>query len=94
MLVRVIRTPSRVVVEGLDADPHLGGMDDAVPRLVEIDVVGHEAGNALGEHCYTLTRDQHRDQVDENRSPRTRPRKGDLGADGHPGYVPFPDHRH
>lgn len=29
--------------------------DDAVPGFVEIDLVGHEGGNALGEHCYTLT---------------------------------------
>jgi len=29
--------------------------DDAVPGFVEIDLVGHEGGNALGDHCYTLT---------------------------------------
>jgi hypothetical protein len=29
--------------------------DDAVPGFVEIDLVGHEGGNAEGEHCYTLT---------------------------------------
>jgi len=29
--------------------------DDAVPGFVEIDLVGHEGGNASGEHCYTLT---------------------------------------
>lgn len=29
--------------------------DDAVPGFVEIDLVGHEGGNATGEHCYTLT---------------------------------------
>lgn len=29
--------------------------DDAVPGFVEIDLVGHEGGNAIGEHCYTLT---------------------------------------
>lgn len=28
---------------------------DAVPGFVEIDLVGHEGGNALGDHCYTLT---------------------------------------
>jgi hypothetical protein len=28
---------------------------DAVPGFVEIDLVGHEGGNAVGEHCYTLT---------------------------------------
>jgi len=25
--------------------------DDAVPGFVEIDLVGHEGGNAAGEHC-------------------------------------------
>jgi hypothetical protein len=29
--------------------------DDVVPGFVEIDLVGHEGGNALGEHAYTLT---------------------------------------
>lgn len=29
--------------------------NDAVPGFVEIDLVGHEGGNALGEHCFTLT---------------------------------------
>lgn len=29
--------------------------DDAVPGFVEIDLVGREGGNALGEFCFTLT---------------------------------------
>src|SRR5664280_3900719 len=29
--------------------------DEAVPGFVEIDLVGHEGGNAVGDHCYTLT---------------------------------------
>ena len=29
--------------------------DDAVPGFVEIDLVGHEGGNAVGDHAYTLT---------------------------------------
>ena len=29
--------------------------DDAVPGFVEIDLVGHEGGHAVGDHCYTLT---------------------------------------
>src|SRR5665811_234951 len=29
--------------------------DDAVPGFVEIDLVGHENSNAIGEHAYTLT---------------------------------------
>jgi hypothetical protein len=28
--------------------------DDARPGLVEIDLVGHEDGNAIGDHAYTL----------------------------------------
>jgi len=31
------------------------GWDDAVPGFAEIDLVGHECGNASGEHCFTLT---------------------------------------
>ncbi len=29
--------------------------DDAMPGFVEIDLVGHEGGNASGEFCFTLT---------------------------------------
>ena len=29
--------------------------DDAVPGFVEIDLVGHEGGNASGQFCFTLT---------------------------------------
>jgi hypothetical protein len=29
--------------------------DDAVPGFVEIDLVGHEGGNSMGEFCFTLT---------------------------------------
>lgn len=29
--------------------------DDAVPGFVEIDLVGHDGGNAAGEFCFTLT---------------------------------------
>lgn len=29
--------------------------DDDRPGFIEIDLVGHEGGNATGEHCYTLT---------------------------------------
>lgn len=29
--------------------------DDAVPGFVEIDLVGHDGGNASGEFCFTLT---------------------------------------
>lgn len=30
--------------------------DDAVPGFVEIDLVGHEGGNASGKFCFTLLR--------------------------------------
>ena len=30
--------------------------NDAVPGFVEIDLVGHEGGNAVGEHYYTTRR--------------------------------------
>ncbi len=30
--------------------------DDAVPGFVQIDLVGHEGGNAIGDHAYTPTR--------------------------------------
>jgi len=30
--------------------------DDAVPGFVEIDLVGHEGGNAIGDHAYTQYR--------------------------------------
>jgi hypothetical protein len=42
--------------------------NDAVPGFVEIDLVGHEGGNAFGEHCYTLT-------VTDKRSLTGRPRQ-------------------
>ena len=29
--------------------------DDAIPGFVEIDLVGHEGGNAPGKHCFILT---------------------------------------
>jgi IS30 family transposase len=29
--------------------------DDDRPGFIEIDLVGHEGGDATGEHCYTLT---------------------------------------
>jgi hypothetical protein len=29
--------------------------NDALPGFVEIDLVGHEGGNAIRDHCYTLT---------------------------------------
>lgn len=51
--------------------------DDAVPGFVEIDLVGHEGGNAQGEHCYTLSVTDIATGWTKNRSVRaTRPRSG------------------
>jgi len=47
---------SAVIAEG--GDPAIrtwAQWDDAVPGFVEIDLVGHEGGNAIGDHAYTLT---------------------------------------
>jgi hypothetical protein len=38
--------------------------DDAAPGFVEIDLVGHEGGNARGEFCFTFDRHGHRDRMD------------------------------
>lgn len=46
--------------------------DDAVPGFVEIDLVGHEGGNAVGEHCYTLTVTDIATGWTENRSVRNK----------------------
>src|SRR5664280_1460380 len=49
--------------------------DDAVPGFVEIDLVGHEGGNAVGEHCYTLTVTDIATGWTENRSVRNKAEK-------------------
>ncbi len=54
--------------------------DDAVPGFVEIDLVGHEGGNALGEHCYTLTVTDIATGWTENRSVRNKARKWVIAA--------------
>ena len=52
--------------------------DDAVPGFVEIDLVGHEGGNAIGEHAYTLTVTDIATGWTENRSvPQQGPQVGD-----------------
>ena len=48
-------TPARVAAEKPDPDPHLGRLARRGPGFVEIDLVGHEGGNAEGEYAYTLT---------------------------------------
>lgn len=54
--------------------------DDAVPGFVEIDLVGHEGGNAAGEHAYTLTVTDIATGWTENRSVPNKARKWVLGA--------------
>ena len=54
--------------------------DDAVPGFVEIDLVGHEGGNALGDHCYTLTVTDIATGWTENRSVRNKAQKWVIAA--------------
>jgi hypothetical protein len=54
--------------------------DDAVPGFVEIDLVGHEGGNAVGEHAYTLTVTDIATGWTENRSVRNKARKWVVAA--------------
>jgi len=54
--------------------------DDAVPGFVEIDLVGHEGGNAIGEHAYTLTVTDIATGWTENRSVRNKAQKWVVAA--------------
>ena len=54
--------------------------DDAVPGFVEIDLVGHEGGNAEGEHCYTLTVTDIATGWTENRSVKNKAHKWVVAA--------------
>ncbi|MDN5856913.1 MAG: transposase family protein, partial [Actinomycetia bacterium] len=54
--------------------------DDAVPGFVEIDLVGHEGGNAVGEHAYTLTVTDIATGWTENRSVPNKARKWVIAA--------------
>jgi len=54
--------------------------DDAVPGFVEIDLVGHEGGNAAGEHCFTLTVTDIATGWTENRSVPNKARKWVIAA--------------
>ncbi|MGH7867272.1 MAG: hypothetical protein ACREP9_06460 [Candidatus Dormibacteraceae bacterium] len=49
--------------------------DDAVPGFVEIDLVGHQGGNAVGDHAYTLTVTDIATGWTENRSVANKARK-------------------
>jgi transposase InsO family protein len=54
--------------------------DDAAPGFVEIDLVGHEGGNAIGDHCYTLTVTDVATGWTENRSVRNKAEKWVFAA--------------
>ncbi len=65
--------------------------DDAVPGFVEIDLVGHEGGNASGEFCFTLTVTDIATGWTVNRSVRNKAEKWVFEALMHVGRVfPFP----
>jgi Integrase core domain. len=54
--------------------------DEARPGFVEIDLVGHEGGNAVGEHCYTLTVTDIATGWTENRSVKNKAQKWVFAA--------------
>lgn len=65
--------------------------DDAVPGFVEIDLVGHEGGNAVGDHCYTLTVTDIATGWTENRSVKNKARRWVLAAlEDIASIMPFP----
>jgi transposase InsO family protein len=65
--------------------------DDAVPGFVEIDLVGHEGGNASGEFCFTLTVTDIATGWTVNRSVRNKAAKWVFEALEHVTAVfPFP----
>ena len=65
--------------------------DDAVPGFVEIDLVGHEGGNAEGEHAYTLTVTDIATGWTENRSVQNKARKWVVAAlEAIAKIMPFP----
>jgi hypothetical protein len=65
--------------------------DDAVPGFVEIDLVGHEGGNAIGDHCYTLTVTDIATGWTENRSVLNKARRWVIAAlDEISMIMPFP----
>jgi len=65
--------------------------DDAVPGFVEIDLVGHDGGNAAGEHAFTLTVTDIATGWTEDRSVPNKARKWVLAAlDDIAKAMPFP----
>jgi hypothetical protein len=65
--------------------------DDAVPGFVEIDLVGHDGGNASGEFCFTLTVTDIATGWTLNRSVRNKAQRWVFQALEHVlGCFPFP----
>jgi len=65
--------------------------DDAVPGFVEIDLVSHDGGHAVGEHVWTLTVTDIATGWTENRSVPNKARKWVMAAlDGITAVMPFP----
>jgi Integrase core domain len=65
--------------------------DDAVPGFVEIDLVGHDGGNAAGKYAFTLTVIDIATGWTENRSVPNKARKWVLAAlDDITKVLPFP----
>ena len=65
--------------------------DDAMPGFVEIDLVGHDGGNAAGEHAFTLTVTDIATGWTEDRSVPNKARKWVLAAlDDIAKVMPFP----
>jgi len=54
--------------------------DDAVPGFVEINLVGHAGGNAIGDHAYTLTVTDIATGWTENRSVQNKAQKWVFAA--------------
>jgi hypothetical protein len=65
--------------------------DDARPGFVEIDLVGHEGGNAAGQHAYTLTVTDIATGWTENRSVPAKTRRRVVAAlEALTKIMPFP----
>jgi IS30 family transposase len=65
--------------------------DDAVPGFVEIDLVSHDGGRAVGEHAWTLTVTDIATGWTENRSLPSKARKWVMAAlDDITAVMPFP----
>ena len=65
-----------------------------MPGFVEIDLVGHEGGNAIGDHAYTLTVTDIATGWTENRSVQNKAQKvGVRSTSRDQGGVSIPDPR-